>query len=60
MKKYSAVLVAFVLIFSLCSTVFAEEPAQISFLCSAGGSGRSFEGGLNRFRSQRRQNQRFD
>ena len=49
MKKYSAVLVAFVLIFSLCSTVFAEEPAQISFLCSAGGSGRSFEGGLNRF-----------
>lgn len=48
MKKYVAA--ALILALSLCGFAAADgESTKISFICSAGGSGRSFEGGLNNF-----------
>ena len=48
MKKVIAIILAAVMLFSVAGAI-AEAPVKISFLCSAGGSGRSFEGGLNQF-----------
>lgn len=53
MKKLLAILLVFAVLLSVLAASGAEETEKdansISFICSAGGSGRSFEGGLNRF-----------
>lgn len=48
MKKILALTISLMLLLASISAM-AEETTQISFICSAGGSGRSFEGGLNNF-----------
>lgn len=48
MKRIAVCILAMAMLVS-CATALAEDAVDISFLCSAGGSGRSFEGGLNRF-----------
>ena len=53
MKKFMTVLLICLALVSTLAASGTEESEKnensISFICSAGGSGRSFEGGLNRF-----------
>lgn len=53
MKKFMTILLICLVLVSILSASGTEESEKnensISFICSAGGSGRSFEGGLNRF-----------
>ena len=49
MRKTIAILLACMVLLGASAAFAAETPTQLSFVCSAGGSGRSFEGGLNRF-----------
>lgn len=49
MKKTLSMVLICILCLGFASAIAEEDANTIAFICSAGGSGRSFEGGLNNF-----------